>query len=475
MNFSYSKMIFLGLISVLVVVFFLMLSFHFRIASDDFHITLLIREHDLLSFLKLPYLEWSGRWASFMLRYFVFSLPESFSGYNITTLLYYTANYSLFTFSIYLLITNTLTKFFVLTTRKIIILCYAFIFLLSFFFITFYANESWFWITGSANYLQGIILSCLGMALILDKKINFPYLIIIGISFLYIGGAAEPYSFVLIVSMLSILAYHKFYEKQTLTNLMNSPFIRKMSVALICILISSGLNFMAPGNWERKKTINKTENSAIFEKGMSTNMWSEAKRFATSIPKKRALCFLIFSLCWIQFGYSLRKFRNDFSISLQSPVKKITLLFLLAVFISMLPTVLAFGNLGPVRTWTHISFFLTVYASCLCCYAGYKLNISEKLATSGFYLNSLGCIAILIIFISYQYPRVSAYSEAVDQRIDYLKTLNNKGQKETVALTPLPKSGFLTSAEIQGDQNGLRNQSLKRLLELNFDIKKNEQ
>jgi hypothetical protein len=141
----------------------------------------------------------------------------------------------------------------------------------------------------------------------------------------------------------------------------------------------------------------------------------------------------------------------------------------------MLPTVLAFGNLGPVRTWTHISFFLTVYASCLCCYAGYKLNISEKLATSGFYLNSFGCIAILIIFISYQYPRVSAYSEAVDQRIDYLKTLNNKGQKETVALTPLPKSGFLTSAEIQGDQNGLRNQSLKRLLELNFDIKKNEQ
>lgn len=474
MVFNGVKTVFLSCISALVVLFLIMLSYHYRIASDDFHITALIREHDLFGFLKIPYTEWSGRWASFTLRYFVFSIPESFSGYNTTTLLYYTLNYSLFVFSLYLLISNIIRKFFTVVIQQYIVLCYAFIFLVSFFFITFYVGESWFWITGSANYLQGIILSCLGAALILDKKTNLLYLIIIGIAFLYIGGAAEPYAFVLIVSILGVLAYLIFSKKQKPANLLRMPLIRKICVALICLIISVGINFMAPGNWERKKIINEVENVEIFEKGMSTNMLSEVKRFAVSIPKKRALCFLIFSLCWIWLGYSLRNYRNEFALSLRQPVKKITLLFLLAVFISMLPIVLAFGGLGPVRTWTHISFFFAIYVSYLCFYLGYKSSVSKKLAANGFYLCSLGCIGVLIIYISYQYPIVSAYSKAVDQRTDYLKELNEKGQEEIIILAPLPPSGLLTSAEIKNNPTRFRNQSLKRLLHLNYNIRAGE-
>ena len=143
--------------------------------------------------------------------------------------------------------------------------------------------------------------------------------------------------------------------------------------------------------------------------------------------------FVVFTLAFYVGGRS----ECRLSITKWKLVIGLLLLFIAYLFISSLPNVYLYNGFGLMRTYIPVVFVLLLTIIAI----GYIMGMGRQSVLSGW--NSIVGILVLTVLmcinIKNDTPSAKAYGEAVDERIDYLCTLRNQGQKETVMVKPLPK------------------------------------
>ena len=156
---------------------YFILSFNLRLASDDFGFFTMVQNGGFKNSVYTIYMNWSGRWSGIAYYYSLLSVTDNLFTLNSYIFLYYLISISLLVYSVYYILGRILNYFFDTTPSEIILFSYSVLFCAALYFFTFQNIETWFWLCSSFCYLQMIIFTCLGTAIILDDKNSFLFAI----------------------------------------------------------------------------------------------------------------------------------------------------------------------------------------------------------------------------------------------------------------------------------------------------------
>lgn len=417
---------------------FLLIAFFFnRFAVDDYHFIGELRTSSFSKIYSHLYYDWHGRWTSnFLLVYLLkfHQLPLFLTLYNIFSV-------SVLCFGIFRLL-KSVNSYYNLNFSKKILLTYTIISISVFFFCTISANDTWLWYTSTVVYLWSTIAFFWGVNLFFNKKKNFFNYLIFGVSAIYIGGSNEPLTFLIILSLLFMLAKKREFTLST--------------VGIIAICASFLINYLSPGTQHRDVI---TPDLNFVDLALYTG-YSIIKYLFFTIYKT----FIPALFLGLPF-YLLGKKINTALIENFKPIKALVsslVLIIGVVGLNQLIVVYALGGLSPDRSGIASSIVIAIilvrYLFLLGNYHQEKYNAIKYLLV----LN----VVVLIGFNGYYANVHYTYSKAVDERIEFIKQHDNG----IIRVSSLPKSGYIYSAEITSDANNFKNQHLKNGLGVKNDI-----
>jgi len=317
------------------------------------------------------------------------------------------------------------------------------IFIAGFHFSTFNHIEVWWWISSSICYLQGLIFLLLGVVILLENKKTKLYYTKLFICFLLAGGFFELYSIIILALVFALLIINNYSHKKILQN-------KSLYIATSAFLLSSIINFIAPGNFSRKIVLNNISGNEL--------------NFFDLFLEPKFIISILFASVFILIGCNYKK-RGLFLNT-----KKAMLLSFSSFLISLLITILfqkiiLYNYPIPTRAISLASLLFYIFI-CICFFViGYSFK-KNKL----FQLIHLSSYIVIIIVMSYitsrQYNYVSKYTTAYDNLITSIKEAEKKGEK-IYYYKALPNSGMLVYLYL----NDYAATPMKDVLEVVIDLK----
>jgi len=421
------------------------LGYYNRLVPEDYSTISDLEQYGTIGGAIKTYNSWGGNLLPFMFSFIVLK----FHTMGISFLWYHLLSYCFLYLAIFLIV-NALN---ITGIQKHSL---SLLFFSGLFYVTFGVGESWFWIFPSTNYLWGLIFCLLGISILTSSNTNFFSYLFIAFCFLYTGSASEPFAIICILLL------------GTLTLVYNQKTSREQKIQLLIALTACITGFiiseMASGTINRKSYLPQV---SLFI-AIKRDVFAVIKFYIFYLPSKIPY-IVLFGIPFYFLGNELRK-KNILliSYSLKKAVIISFTLFNALLFLSYLPVCYIMGEAGPLRSWHHISLYLTIISFFIFFYAGY-IN-QRKLSASLLKTTYLIMLMLNLTMLIYQYQKVSLYAQAVDERINYLLELKEKNMSGVVKLKKLPPSGFLFSQDISKDKNDFTNQFLKQGLNLQYDI-----
>ncbi len=442
----------LGCTALAFLVFYFILSYYNRLASDDIVFKALIKDKSVFEGLSKIYTIWSGRWASWGYLFTLLSSSSKFQNLHYFIFIYHCITLLILIYSVNTIIRIAINKLFNVIIDAVTQLIYTILFIAGFYYATFHHMEVWWWVSASVYYLQGIVFLLLGIALLLKEKKNIFHYVLIGASFLYVGASFELYACIVVCLFISIYFY--LIYKKTLITFKKSHYFNALVIAFICFTVSAIACFIAPGNFERRALF---ENAIVNYPALNSSTFFQTKY----------IVFVAFSMVFVLLGKEIKN-RNP---TVVLNVKTVLLIAIFPLLISigigyLFQFFILYGNPIPLRGWTFTSLSLCFFISVFFMVIGHCVNFSKIIVQ--LFLKS--CLPIFIctsqIYTACkQYNYVSKYSKAYDKQIeDLLAAKTNKAN--FFYSTPLPNSGML----IYLYMDGYTALPLKEILNLNFEI-----
>lgn len=457
---------FLASIAVLFLLFYLILSFNNRLASDDIYFAALIKNKNIWDGVNIIYHTWSGRWTDVVFFFSVLTISNSFQNIHYWIFLYHCITLVILIYSINKIIRVVTSKIFDVNLSFKNSLVYSILFIAGFYFSTFQHIEVWWWFSASFCYLQGIVFLLFGIALLLVEKKNKLQYVLISLSFIYVGACFEIYIAIIFCLFLAIFIYFYLKKKEGALSFKVNYFLKGFVIAFLSFCFSTAIFFSAPGNIERMKIYKTYNSSSVTTRMLNTLDFSNVDLF----QKKYLLAFGLASL-WFLIGMKIKKG----SVNVLSQLKKSLFIALILLLISIVITLIfqffiLYGKPLPLRAWTFTSFSLFVFCSILFLFLGYFM---QNKFISILFLKVVVPLSILVAltYSTYkQYTVTSVYSEKYDQLISVL--INEKENKatKTFYVDPLPNSGMLVYLYL----DGYTAVPLQEILDLDFEIKLRE-
>jgi len=455
MSKSYSVL--LSSVLALFVCLLLMLSYFNRLASDDYYFIWDVRNHGIITGVTSQYLEWCGRFAAtFFMDVFYKVFDVHYSYYSFFPILCAILIFS----GIYFLSWNLKVSNF---SKKQRLLCSA-SFTALLFFLSVDIGESWFWFCAQSSYMWSIIAFIWGCAFLSSRKYPILLTILALLCFIYVGGSSEVYS-VIFGIFFTVLLFRNYRKAENLKVFISSN--KKLLTVYSAFAISFLIFLIAPGNFMR---------DGLFPERYFINsffiMSKSFVKFGLLYLPFKLLFIFVFAMPFLLLGDSFKSYSiSSLSISFKSLFYKISIAFIIFLFIFLWMVAYVMVETGPPRIWFLISFMLSIYVCVIFFLAGYKdilnaiqIGIIKNISVF------LG-IGLMMFFIVVQYPIASTYSKANDQRIEYITDLNKKIIKDTlIVLEPLPPAGMLYSTEIASDTNHFTNRELRLGYDLKFHV-----
>lgn len=417
------------------------LGWYNRFAHDDYGVLLKVNEFGVFDSVGYWYETWSGRWAANLIIAGILKVFYNYGGlwlYVIITLAFCFWACRVF-------VDSLLNK----VHKNLSLWGFSGLLGVSLFYLTFDIGETWFWVTSSVMYLWTVLACLLGLGWLLNDKQHLWQWLGIGLCFLFVGGANEGFTVVLLVALPFLL----------LVKGISKP---KLTVAFTALLVGFVILYLAPGNGIRKGFFPEVSLLQTFKvAGVSFKIL--VKEFI--LPKFPYL--VLFSLPWVGIGLSADKLSTGAFLRVVG-----LMVFATAIlcFLAMLPTAYSLVSLGPKRYLTQVSLYLVLDTVGI----GYYMGRYFK-STRFFPIVVLVAIVTIVGLNIYnliaQYPIAKRYAAAEDARIALLLEEKQKGRMEILSLDPLPPSGMLKSNEITEYPDHFSNQHLKDVLGLNFDIR----
>ncbi len=451
--------LFLGLTALVFIVLFITLSFHNRLASDDLYFLTMIKKDGLLGSFNEVYQTWSGRWTRTAYLFFVISLTKNYQHIH-----YFLFVYHLITLFVLVISIKTILRFLFLEVLKIELgkkdaVIYSVLFIASFYFFTFDIIESWWWICSSFAYLQGICFLLAGVALLLKQQQRSIRVCGIGFCFLYIGGCFEIYSLIVLTLFLFFAMYCKRIGKWN--EWRKKGYLTALFIAFTCLLISTVICFIAPGNFQRIGVI--SDGQAIH----LSSFYSAITIGAISLLQKKMIVAILLSSLWMLIGIRVREnlgdrqtaktFRNGIVISIFAIIG--------SVLINEVFKVVVLKNaLMPSRAFTFTSFLVAIFMCQLFFALGYAFFDVIKRYARFLSLIPCSCVLILCAYTYKQYGSTRRYAMQHDALIDTLLVAKAEAKQE-ILVHALPDPGMLVPLNVK-DQDW----ALKEILDLSFEI-----
>ncbi len=436
-----------------------MLSYFSRLATDDYFFIWDVKHHGIITGVTSQYMEWCGRFAAtYAMDFFYGAFGLDHSSYAFIPILS-----ALLLFSgTYFLLKNLATGYELSFSRlEIALAAGAYTGLL--FFLSADIGESWFWFCAQSSYLWSIIAFTWCCVFLTGKRGVFQTIAAV-LCIVYVGAASEVYS--VFYGLFFTILLWGFYKRSMSFGIFLHG--KKQFLIVYAFFALSFLIFLvAPGNYLRDGLFPE---HPVFYSFFITGK-SVVKFLVFYLPLKLPYVF-IFAVPFLLLGERSRTLEitifswspRKFFVRTGSWFAGFLLLFFYLVAFVMVET-------GPPRIWLFVSQVFSIYC-CFCFfYIGHKGLLNEaRVKLLKTYSAVLG-ICLLLFHLLCQYPVVSNYAKAADERETYLIKLNKTVTKDTlVLLAPLPAAGMLYSTEITADTTHFTNRELRLGYELKYHV-----
>jgi hypothetical protein len=310
-------------------------------------------------------------------------------------------------------------------------------------------------------YYGGVFFLILGMSeLFLNSKIILSYSVLI-FSFLYVGSSSEHVGSLTIVLLSSIIGFKVIFQPIMLKKFILS----KVLIALIVCLISFLIMFKAPGNDVRRAHFPEPSFLNSFEIA-----WNSLKKLI-KLLKPKLIGYLMVSMPFLLFGILKRNKLNEVTL-FKAIFFGIPFIFIM-LYIFMLPTAYAISAMGPKRSLTYISAVLIFISVIFAYHVGKYSRIPLKV---GVILSFMSCFYFSIITyqnFKYVLPDSIRFARSEKDRMDYLISLKNSGNKENISVKKRHESNnnIFIDHEISTNPNNWHNECIYNALDLEFKIR----
>ena len=438
----------------LFLVYYLVIAYNNRLAAgDDLYFYGLLKEDGMFTFMS-EYTE-NKRFSSYLLFNSIFYFSSDLRNANVFLFCYHVFSIVAFIGGFLLLIRTVFRQFFSfdLSLKKVLLI--AFLALITVFFLNPQIIEVWFWTVATTIYAAPLIAFLFGAHLIIsDRKSVFTFLLI-GLCFLFIGGALETFAIVVLFILAALFLGPVF--------IFSSEFWKKkrtkLMIAILCISTILLLN--------------------VLDGGVESRIVVEEKSHAGGLPSWKGFLYSfvqaknLLSLCALILLYYVGKQMKAIGLVLPEVNSRkyiainILVLFIIGL-ITIIPLTLIFSGWGAERAWTPFHFFFSISLIIWSFYFGYHALAHWTDSLKG--LLPIMLCTILIVLSKRQFPSVQNYSSHYDLMLDEVGKQVGGNREQALPIPVLPEPGMLVKFTLDQNPEVRNNQTFKKAMNINFDV-----
>ncbi len=410
----------LVVLNALFLIYWSILAYYSQLHYDDLHFLWKMREMTIFEYIKDMYFSRSGRFVAYAVNAIVSIITDAFGFHQIWAIFYYALG---------LCVCWLVVKDFKLNVSRFSLfmgMCFVY----NVYVLTNIDFPVFFWLCAMSYYLY-LPLACLLLKYLNMEKLKWWQWIIMLVIALFIGGGNEAFSPVVLLLMFVCGMYWWHSKEWKVKETWALPQIRRIVWTAILILILFVVVVAAPGNYVRMSDTEQfVHPQGLF--GWIIAIGEAVVMFFYFMFFYAPYYLIVFVLAYYAGG----KMNVDLRQAKSKIVIGFVLAFMIYLVVSSLPNVYLYGGFGIQRSYTHIVFalLLTIIA------IGGVLGIDNKSSKPGWI--AVGGISLLTVIMCMNIindsPTARDYGKAVDDRIEYLSALRDKGQKGTVKVSPLP-------------------------------------
>lgn len=417
------KLIIISLLvlNVLFLVYWVLLAVYSQPHYDDLYFLWKTRDVSIFNYVKEMYFSRSGRFVAYFINGLVSFVTLKTGFHQFWAIIYYLLGIGM----CWLVVKDcflTISK----KTRFLVLW-----FLYNLYVLTNLDFPVFYWMCAMSYYLF-LPAMCLFLKYLLTNKLRWYQWLVFGILVLFFGGSNEAFTPIVLLVMFLIALHYFKNNKWRIKDTWKLPQVRKTIFSAVCLILLLFIVVVAPGNYLRMSDV------SLFSHPIGIIGWIKAYVEACGM-------FIYFSAFYVPYYtvvFSLAFYLGGRS-QVHMPCSKIKAVliiiisFIIYLIISTTPNVYLYNGFGLQRLYIPtVAVLLIVFFSC-----GYILGVGKDSLFAKLY-SILGILALSIIMsinIIRDIPSAKAYSDAVDERVDYLCELRDKGQIDTVYVEPLPK------------------------------------
>lgn len=410
--------------NILFLVYLIGLAYYDRMVTDDYCFLEKLNTYGFWGSIWSWYNTWQGRLGPYSIINSVIKYHSQFP----SLFLYVVSIILLYYLAIFRIIKNILAVDYTETKKRFLIIANFAVFLFNIFAVSNFEFSTLYWLNVSTMYFGGILFALIGIGEILSPSESWFSYIIIAFSALYAGSSAENFGSIIIFLGLIYMCWLYYSNKKNgnkLKNIFQDKRKRKFILAFVFLCIAFIAMVMAPGN-ELRRAGNPKQ--TIFQ-AFRISLSSYYVLLTLYIPAKiKYLSLLVFPSVYSGCFFRRKKEITN-PIFLSRFYAYLLLAFLVLLWICLLPTAYAIGNIGPDRSLTHIAFYLVLLVSSLFFTIGSKTQFPKKLAL----VMSIFTLSFYLILgfdkIYFNLQDTAKHADSLDQRTNEIaqwkKSRNN--------------------------------------------------
>ncbi|MFT5779547.1 MAG: hypothetical protein ACI837_002506 [Crocinitomicaceae bacterium] len=439
-------------ISAVFLIFYLILSYYNRLASDDLFIVNELVDKGWTS--AIFDFEFSKRISSYVVFHSLFTLNTDLRSLHLQVFIYQIAVLIGFVTSLNYFLRNLSSRFFSCVIRSKEMWIISSTATVALFFFTFQLTEVWFWTISSVIHLVPIIAAFALLGALCSDKSSIRQYVFIFLCALFVGGGSETIALT-VFSFVGIWFILVLVRKNSEAKKLQFKLLLTLGGCLILFLG----NVLGAGT-EARIDLEGAYDSSVYV----TTFAGFIKLFV----EPKIVVFLFFLPLFFLLGVHFRKMGHVFYVMRAKVISSSLVILLLAAICTFIPLLLVFDSLGPPRAWSPFGFTLGFLLLGNVFLNGNRFK--RELHYGLINVPSIALIGLISIYSVRQAPQVKNYSQAYDERTEHLLDLQAKGQIDPVQLRQLPSSGMLVHSSLESDLDGWNNKQLAKILKLDFII-----
>lgn len=404
----------------LFLIYWVILAYYSPLHFDDLHFLWKMREMSLFDYVKEMYFTRSGRFVGYAMNGVKSIVVNALGFHQLWPLVYYALG-----LGVCWLVVKDL-KLNVSKAGLFMGMCFVY----NVYVLTNIDFPVFFWLCAMGYYLS-LPNTCLFLKYLnMEKLKGWQWAILVLLAVLN-GGGGEVSTAIVLLMMFVCGMYWWHSKGWNVKETWALPQVRRIVWIALLLIVLLVIVVAAPGNYSRMSdTAQFVHPKGLY--GWIMGIGEAVVMFFYFMAFYVPYYLIIFVLAYYVGG------KMDMELH-QTKIKivvKLVLIFMAYLVIASLPNVYLYGGFGIQRTYTHIVFalLLTIIAIGMVLGLGNKSSKPGWIAVVG--LSSLA--VIMCVNIINDTPTARTYKKAVDDRIDGLCALRDKGQKETVEVAPLP-------------------------------------